>query len=228
MNGGHVAVVSAGVVRPMSWRGRTVLSGIQKTPVRGPVDVGPLGLAHDEQGDRKHHGGPDKAVLLYPGEHYQAWAGALGSVDPPAFGENLTTAEILEDNVVVGSIYLVGTVALQVTQPRRPCYRLAAHHGLPDLAVQIQRTGRTGIYCRVARSGRLTAGDRLDLVLRPAHGITVAEVHRVLNIDRTDRAAAEHLLNHPEVLPASWATLLRKRLDGHLDDQSTRLYGSRD
>ncbi|MFD2468691.1 MOSC domain-containing protein [Amycolatopsis silviterrae] len=225
MSAGRVAVVSAGVVRPMSWRGRTVLSAIQKTPVRGPIDVGPLGLAHDEQGDRKHHGGPDKAVLLYPGEHYRAWAGVLGSAGPPAFGENLTTAGILEDDVVVGSTYLVGTVVLQVTQPRRPCYRLAAHHGIPDLAVQTQRTGRTGIYFRVVRPGTLAADDRIDLVHRPAHGITVAEVHRVLNVDRTDRSAAAHLLDHPGVLPVSWAALLRKRLDGHLDDQSSRLHG---
>ncbi|WP_406640242.1 MOSC domain-containing protein [Amycolatopsis sp. WGS_07] len=225
MSAGRVEIVSTGVARPMPWRGRTVLSAIRKTPVRGPIDVGPLGLAHDEQGDRKHHGGPDKAVLLYPGEHYQSWAEVLGDAALPAFGENLTTAGILEDNVVVGSIYLAGTVELQVTQPRRPCYRIAAHHGIPDLAVQTQRTGRTGIYCRVVRPGQLTAGDRLDLVFRPAHGITVAEVHRVVNVDRTDRAAAEHLLNHPDVLPASWAALLRKRLDGQLDDQSTRLHG---
>ncbi|MFD7659584.1 MOSC domain-containing protein [Actinosynnema sp. NPDC059797] len=225
MNRGRVLVVSVGVVRPLPWHGRTVASGIAKVPVEGPVEVTRLGLAGDEQGDRKRHGGPDKAVLVYPGEHYRAWAPRLGDLTAPAFGENLTTSGVLEGDVVLGSVYAVGTAVLQVTQPRRPCFRLAAHHGVEDLAVLTQRSGRTGFYCRVLTPGHVTAGDRLDLLSRPGHGITAAEVHRVLNVDRADRAAARRLLDHPDVLPASWATLLGKRLDGHLDDQAERLHG---
>ncbi len=200
-------------------------SGIEKTPVRGPVEVTRLGLTGDEQGDRKHHGGPDKAVLLYPSEHYQAWAQRLGRLTPPAFGENLTISGVLESDVVLGSIYTIGTALLQVSQPRRPCYKLAAHHGIADMAVMTQRTGRTGFYCRVLRPGHVEASDTLDLLFRPRHGITAAEVHRVLNVDRADRAAAQRLLDQPEVLPASWVALLRKRLDGQVDDQTERLQG---
>ncbi|MEV4890811.1 MOSC domain-containing protein [Nonomuraea sp. NPDC055795] len=226
MTGGRVLVVSTGAVRPLSWRGRTVPSGIEKTPADGPVEVTGLGLTGDEQADRKHHGGPDKAVLLYPGEHYRAWAPRLGRLTPPAFGENLTISGIVESDAVLGSVYAIGTVVLQVTQPRRPCYKLAAHHGIRDLAVLTQRSGRTGFYCRVLRPGHLAAGDRIRLLSRPGHGITAAEAHRVLNVDRADRAAARRLLDHPQVLPASWAGVLRGRLDGHLDDQTERLHGS--
>ncbi len=223
---GRVLVVSTGVVRPLPWHGRTVASGIGKSPVHGPVEVTRLGVTGDEQGDRKHHGGPDKALLLYPVEHYRAWARRIGHLTPPAFGENLTISGIVEDDAVLGSVYAVGTAVLQVTQPRRPCYKLAAHHGIAGLAVLTQRSGRTGFYCRVLRPGRLEAGDGLDLLFRPGHGITAAEAHRVLNVDRADRAAARRLLDHPEVLPASWVGLLRKRLDGQLDDQGERLHGS--
>ncbi|GAA1287727.1 MOSC domain-containing protein [Saccharothrix xinjiangensis] len=218
-------VVSVGVVRPLPWHGRTVASGIAKTPVAGPVEVTRLGLAGDEQGDRKRHGGPDKAVLVYPDEHYRAWARQLGDLTAPAFGENLTTTGVLEGDAVLGSVYAIGTAVLQVTQPRRPCFRLAAHHGVEDMAVLTQRSGRTGFYCRVLRPGHLTAGDTVALLSRPEHGITAAEVHRVLNVDRGDHVAARHLLDHPGVLPESWVALLRKRLDGHLDDQAERLHG---
>ncbi|QFZ24654.1 MOSC domain-containing protein [Saccharothrix syringae] len=226
MAGGRVLVVSTGTVRPLPWHGRTVASGIAKTPVRGPVEVTRLGLAGDEQGDREHHGGPDKAVLVHPGEHYREWARQLGDLTAPAFGENLTTEGVLEDDVVLGAVYAVGTTVLEVTQPRRPCFKLAAHHGVEDMAVRTQRTGRTGFYCRVLRPGLLAAGDRLEPLFRPRHGITAAEVHRVLNVDRADRAAARFLLEHPEALPTAWVGLLRKRLDGHVDDQAPRLHGS--
>ncbi|MGI5132868.1 MOSC domain-containing protein [Pseudonocardia sp. CA-107938] len=221
-----VLAVSVGTVRPLPWRGRALLSGIRKAPVDGPVDVTPLGLAGDEQGDRKHHGGPGRAVLLYPAEHYAAWAPLLGPLVWPAFGENLTTTGLLESDVVLGSVYTVGTVVLQTTQPRRPCHRLAAHHRVDDLAVHMQRTGRTGFYGRVLGAGHVEAGDRIALVQRPRHGITAAEAHRVLNVDRDDLPAARYLLDHADVLPDSWAALLRRRLDGHLDDQIARLHGN--
>ncbi|PRY39478.1 MOSC domain-containing protein [Umezawaea tangerina] len=221
----RVLVVSTGAVRSVPWHGRTVASGIGKTPVHAPVDVGAAGLAGDEQADLEHHGGPDKAVLVHPGEHYRAWAGRVGDLVPPAFGENLTTSGLLETDAVIGSVYAVGTAVLQVTQPRRPCYKLAAHNGVADLAVRTQRTGRTGFYCRVLWPGTLEAGQAIELLHRPDHGVTAAEVHRVVNVDRDDLAAARRLLDHPDLLPSSWVGLLDKRLAGHVDDQAARLHG---
>lgn len=223
--GASVVVVSTGVVRPLPWRGREVRTAIAKSPVSGRVDVGFLGLAGDERGDQVNHGGPDKAVLLYPGEHYAAWAEEVGPLATPAFGENLTTSGVLEGDAVIGAVYAVGSVLVQVSQPRRPCFKLAARHGVEDMAVRTQRTGRTGIYCRVLREGHVGAGDALIVDSEPAHGITAAEVHRVLNVDRDDVAAARRLLAHDGVLPESWVKLLHRRLDGLLEDQSARLHG---
>ncbi|ATE55653.1 MOSC domain-containing protein [Actinosynnema pretiosum] len=225
MSAARVLAVSTGAVRALPWRGREVRTGIRKSPVTGPVAVTALGLAGDEQADLEHHGGPDKAVLLYPSEHYALWAPELGGLVAPAFGENLTTAGLVESEVLLGAVYRAGTAVLQVTQPRRPCYKLAVHHGVPDLAVTTQRTGRTGFYCRVLTPGHVQAGDPLVQLDRPDHGVTAAEAHRVLNVDRADRDACLRLLAHPEVLPAQWVDLLRDRLSGRLDDQSGRLDG---
>lgn len=223
---GTVLLVSVGVVRPLAWHGRDVRTGIRKTPVDGPVELTALGPVGDEQGDRKNHGGPDKAVLLYPDEHYRGWAAEIGPQARPGFGENLTITGILERDAVLGAVYAVGTAVLRVSQPRRPCYKLAAHHGVDDMAVRTQTSGRTGFYCRVLQPGSVTAGDAVDLVDRPAHGITAAEVHRVLNVDRADLAGVRRLLDHPDLLPESWVRTLRSRLDGQLDDQSPRLHAT--
>ena len=226
MTDAQVLAVSVGHARPLQWRGRAITTAIAKAPTTEPVEVDQGGLAGDEQGDRVHHGGPDKAVMTYPSEHYAAWSSRLGQVSYPAFGENLTTAGLLEQATVLGSVYRVGTVVVQATQPRRPCYKLAALHGVPDMAVLTQSTGRTGIYFRVLEPGHLRVGDRIRLLSQPGHGITAAEVHRVLNIDRTDLAGARHLLAHPDVLPASWRQTLQKRFTDELDDHTERLYGT--
>ncbi|MGD9986948.1 MOSC domain-containing protein [Pseudonocardia sp.] len=221
----RVLTVSVGTVNTLRWNGRTMPSAIAKVPVAGPVEVGGSGLVGDRQADRKNHGGPDKAVLLYPGEHYRAWDHLPDDADRPAFGENLTLHGVLESDAVIGAVYLVGTAMLQVTQPRRPCYKLAAHHGIRDMAVRVQDTGRTGFYARVLRSGQVRGGDVVEAVSVPEHGITAADVHRVLNVERDDLPAARRLLATPGLLPESWAALLRRRLDGRLEDESRRLHG---
>ncbi|MGV0838320.1 MOSC domain-containing protein [Mycolicibacterium thermoresistibile] len=226
MTRSEVLAVSVGRTRQFPWRGRHVTSAIAKSMVDEAVTIGPLGLTGDEQGDRLHHGGPDKAVLAYAGEHYTAWSEEVGPLDYPAFGENLTTIGLMEHDVVLGAVYRIGTAVLQVSQPRQPCYKLAVFHQRPDMAVLTQQTGRVGIYFRVLTPGTVRAGDSITLLSRPEHGITAAETHRILNIDRHDREAARRLLAHPDVLPARWQRTLRKRLDGVLDNQARRLYGS--
>lgn len=225
MTGRRVVAVSVGAVQQLPWHGRVVESGIRKSATSDPVAVGPLGLAGDQQADRRYHGGVDKAVLAYPYEHYHAWAGELDHLDIPAFGENLTTTGLLESDTVLGSVFDVGTTTLQVTTPRRPCYKLAAAHGVDDLAVMTQANGRTGMYLRVLTPGFVRAGDSIVPRHRPAHGITAAEVHRILNIDHDDHDGVRRLLRNPEVLPSRWVALLENRLAGRRENQNSRLGG---
>lgn len=220
-----VVTVSVGVVTNRSWRGRIERSAIGNAPLDGPVAVGPLGLAGDEQADRKNHGGPDKAVLAYSAEHYAAWRADGLDFEAPAFGENLTTVGLTETTVVLGSVYQVGGTVLQAASPRRPCYKLAAFHDVVDLTVRTQRLGRVGVYFRVLEPGTVRAGDEFELLSRPGHGISAAEVHRVLNLDRGDLAGTRRLLEHPEALPDHWVEMLRGRLAGFEEDASPRLLG---
>lgn len=152
-----------------------VLSGIVKTPVAGPVAVGKLGLAGDEQADLSVHGGLDKALYAYPSEHFPFWqaqrAAALAAnhaATPPspaspllpgALGENLTLHGITEDQVWVGDRLQIGEVLLEVTEPRQPCFKLNAHLGFNQAVRLMVQSMRTGFYLRVLQTGSITVGD---------------------------------------------------------------------
>ena len=172
--------VNVGLPRPLATRKGDVLSGIVKTPVAGRVLVRRLGLNGDGQADLTVHGGPDKAVYAYSLDHYPHWAATLARADlePGAFGENLTVDGMLEHQVRVGDIYRIGSATLQVTRPRSPCFKLAAHLALPDFPKAFLASGRTGFYLRVLEEGALGAGDPIALVSSPPSGLTVLEDSR--------------------------------------------------
>ena len=168
--------VNVGTARPLAGGTSTA---IDKRAVIGPVVVGPLGLEHDEQVDRAHHGGPDRAVYAYAFEATAAWEAALGrSLWPGAFGENLTTIGLDVDGAVIGEVWQVGTVVLQVRLPRIPCRVLEAFHERPGLQREFIAAARPGAYLAVLEPGRVRAGDPVVVTDRPAHGVTVAEVFR--------------------------------------------------
>jgi MOSC domain-containing protein YiiM len=147
-----------------------IATGIHKAPVAGPVAVGKLGLAGDEQADLSVHGGLDQAVYAYPSEHYAFWAAQRLRVfkreEPlPAgsMGENLTLQGVLEKDVWVGDRLTIGDVVLEVTAPRSPCYKFAAKMGFAHAVKLMVQSGATGFYCRVLRTGHLQAGDAVAL-----------------------------------------------------------------
>ena len=163
----------------------TVVTGIFKKPVKGPVFVRPWGLEGDGQADtrvfngRQIHGGELKAVYLYPAEHYSLWSAELGRELPfGQFGENLTVDGVLEYEIRIGDVLSVGAVVLQVTEPRGPCYKLDIRMGIPEFKEQMRATGRTGFYTRVIEPGILAKGDAVERVETDEHQPTVLEVHR--------------------------------------------------
>lgn len=170
--------VNASLAKPQTGA-RSGTSAIDKRAVLGSVDVRTLGVAGDEQADRKHHGGVDKAVYAYANESTAAWEAALGrSLWPGAFGENLTTVGLDVDGAVIGETWAVGSVVLQVRQPRIPCRVLELFHDRPGLQREFVAAARPGAYLAVLQEGSLRAGDALRVLDRPAHGVTVAEVFR--------------------------------------------------
>ena len=203
-------IVSVNVGRPQQIsvrRGRPVMSAIGKAPVDGRVRVEGVNVAGDDQGDRRVHGGPDKAVYAYACEDAAWWAAELGrEIVPGMFGENLTTEGVDVSGAVVGERWRVGTVELEVCQPRIPCFKLGLRFGDPLMVRRFGEASRPGAYLRIVREGELGAGDAIEVVARPAHGVTVALVSRAILLDDSLRARAA---SAPE-LAAGLAKYLRQ------------------
>lgn len=209
---------------------RAAPSGIHKTPVSGRVFVGPEGLVCDAQGDRKHHGGPEKALHHYAFEHYDYWRAVIGPREvlarPGAFGENLATSGRSEDSVAVGDTFRIGEALIQVSQGRQPCWKLNARFDVPDMALQVQRTGFTGWYYRVIETGFIQEGDALDLVDRVSPDWTLRRLWRALYVDTLNFAelTAISRLDH---LASSWRGYATKRLESRkVENWSRRLNGA--
>jgi MOSC domain-containing protein YiiM len=184
--------VNVGQPRQVSVRrGRPVMSAIGKAPVDGRVRVEGINLAGDDQADRRVHGGPDKAVYAYASEDAAWWAHELGrEVVPGMFGENLTTEGVDISGAVVGERWRVGTVELEVCQPRLPCFKLGLRFEDPRMVRRFGEASRPGAYLRIVREGELAAGDAVEVLSRPAHGVTVALVSDAILRDDSLRPAA--------------------------------------
>ncbi|MCC7393874.1 MAG: MOSC domain-containing protein [Sphingomonadaceae bacterium] len=147
-------------------------SGFIKSPCAGPVSLTPLGLAGDEQADRVHHGGVDKAMLHYAIDHRAAWIAEQGELAdilgaPGAFGENIAAAGWTEKDICIGDKMRIGSALVEVSQGRQPCWKLGRRFGRPDMVARVVATIRCGWYYRVIEPGVLAAGDKISLIDRP-------------------------------------------------------------
>ncbi len=164
---GHVRTYgSPGAQNPLE---RPWTSAIRKESVSGPVWAGREGLSGDQQYDRHGHGGPDRALLMYPADHYPRWRAEWGRKDigPGSFGENLTVSGLTEDLVCIGDVFRIGDARVEVSSPRGPCQNLARLHGIPDLVRQVTQNHRSGWYLRVLHEGWVEAGMEVFLLDRP-------------------------------------------------------------
>ena len=160
--------VNVGLPREIFHDGRMIRTSIFKSPVAGRVRVRALNIDGDRQADLTVHGGPSKAIYVYPSEHYHFWRRELGDEEltPGAFGENLTTEGLLEKELNIGDRLCVGSVELAVTEPRLPCYKLGVRFNRDDMVKRFLRSRRTGFYCAVMREGELERG-RYHYASRP-------------------------------------------------------------
>lgn len=190
-------------------------SAIDKRPVSGRVALSALGLAGDNQADRVHHGGPDKALHVYPAEHYLAWREQFPAQADlfgiGGFGENLATHGLREDNVCLGDIFRLGDARVQVSQGRSPCRKLNLRFARPDMPEQVLASGRTGWYFRVIETGTVGPGDDLTLVERHDPAWPIDRLVRALFGATPDPAALRELAGHPR-LAANWRERAARRL----------------
>jgi MOSC domain-containing protein YiiM len=200
----HSINVSGGL-RKVEFAGQTVITGFFKTPVSGKVHAHQLGLEGDAQGDLRVHGGPDKAVYFYPQEHYQDWEELLGTgpLSPGSFGENITSRGLLETDLSVGDVIRIGTVIMQVLQPRSPCYKLQMKFDRPDMVALFMRQNQPGWYASVLQEGTLTKSDAIEIVSRAPERISIADIwHYSLKAELDEKTRRQ--VSGLDLLPAFW------------------------
>jgi MOSC domain-containing protein YiiM len=209
----RLLAVSAGLPREVVWHGRTVATSIWKMPVTGRAHVGRLNIAGDQQSDLAVHGGPEKAVYVYPSEHYEYWKRELPGADLPwgAFGENFTTEGLLEPAVAIGDRLQVGSAEFLVTQPRMPCFKLGIRFSRDDMVKRFLRSGRSGFYLAVLREGEVGSGDPIEITQREDHGVTVADISALYRAEADDEALLRRAAA-VRSLPEAWRSYFRKKL----------------
>jgi MOSC domain-containing protein YiiM len=214
----RLASVNVGLPRVIgaSHWGKPIRSGIVKQPVTAAsIYLDTLNLEGDRQADLTVHGGRDKVVYAYPVEHFPLWNEELGTdFAPGTFGENLTTAGWLEDDVRIGDIWAWGEARLQVSQPRSPCYKLATITCRPDLLKRFVRTGRTGWYLRVLQAATVPVSGPIQVIERDPAGISVLLAHRATLPGALDRTEVEAVVS-VNALASDWRRWVLQQLDRH-------------
>ncbi|MBC8716629.1 MOSC domain-containing protein [Ochrobactrum sp. Marseille-Q0166] len=218
----------AGQIAPLGPRGAP--SGIDKKPVSGSVRLLREGLECDAQGDRKVHGGPEKALHHYPHDHYASWVDDVGRNPrlemPGAFGENISTTGLTEHNVAVGDRFRLGSALVEVSQGRQPCWKLNARFDITDMATRVQKSGRSGWYYRVLEEGMVSTGDTMRLVERLSPEWTLHRVWHLLYVDMLNYDELALMAEIPH-LADGWKRYAVRRLENRkVEDWSARLQGN--
>lgn len=208
----EIVSVNVGLPQTIIYQGKELVTGIYKYPVSSSLHVTKTQLDGDGQADLTVHGGADKALCVYPEEHYAHWEQALGQkMEAGTFGENLTVRGLLEDQVCIGDTYAIGDVIVQVSQPRQPCHKLAKRLDWTDAVLQVQETGYTGYYLRVLTEGVISKNAQVKLIAKDEAGVTVAYANQIKYHEKTNIEAAQQLAAI-QSLSASWKQSFLKRL----------------
>ena len=205
--------VNVGLPREITVGGKTVKTSIWKYPVQGRVHVSTLNLDGDQQSDLSVHGGVDKAVYLYPSEHYSYWRTQLLDVELPwgAFGENFTSDGVLEEQIRIGDRIRVGSAEFIVTQPRMPCYKLGIRFNRRDMVKRFLQSKRSGFYLAVIREGEVKKGDAIEFIEKQEAGVTITDIVNLYTVDSQNQELLRRATEVP-ALPQSWKDYFRTRL----------------
>ena len=211
---GTITGLYAGTVQPMP--GDRRWTAIFKQPVIGRMAIGPEGLIGDAQADRRVHGGPDKALHHFPLETHARLAAmfpeAAGTLGAGALGENISTSGIDEHSACLGDVFALGQARVQLCQPRTPCWKIEARHGVEGMTRAIAEAGIAGWYYRVLAIGDVACGDRIELIDRQRDAVSLAEFWAVVQEHRPPIEALERLQAIPG-LASGWQRKLAERID---------------
>ncbi|AXI41941.1 MOSC domain-containing protein [Sulfitobacter sp. SK011] len=209
----RVLAISIGKPRMIRHMGKDVPTAIHKKPIGGLCMVRRTNIDGDEQANLKAHGGPDKAVLASPIEHYSFYNDLYGQepFEHGHFGENLTTEGLVESEVRIGDQFSVGRAVFEVTMPRMPCYKFGVKLGSSKALETCISTAKTGFYLRVLQEGTIEAGNNIERVKTDETAPSVEEVHRLRFFGQRNVIEMQRVLRN-EALSAVLKNLFAERI----------------
>lgn len=222
---GKVASVLIGKKRPYA---QNTISAINKQSQSTRQQITELGIVGDEQGDPIFHGGVEKAIHIYPSEHYEYWREELG-IKPilqnaGAFGENISSVGLTESDICINDVILIGTTLLQVFQGRMPCWKLNVRCEEPEMTLKLQETLKTGWYFRVLKEGDIGIGDDIVLQMRSYPNWSLSRIMKIIYDGSLNSVVLKEMLELP--LVDSWNKLITKKIElGEVENWDHRLYG---
>ncbi|EOO27183.1 cytoplasmic protein [Bacillus cereus BAG1X2-3] len=217
--------LSIGLPKEVTYGGKVINTGINKKQVKEPVYLSFVKFNGDGQADLVHHGGVDKAVCVYTGDHYPYWEKELNQdLVYGAFGENITVSGMREEDVCIGDTFELGEAIVQVTQPRQPCFKLAKKYNIPKLPLYFQETGYTGFYFRVLKEGWVSSVDTLKRLQSDPKGVSVAFANRIMHKEKQNIEGVKRILE-VNALSSSWRKSFEKRISGEEINTKERLEG---
>ena len=213
---GRLVSVNVGMPKNVQWRGKTVYTGIWKTPVEGPVMVRRINIEGDGQGDLAGHGGEQRAVMVYQTESYDFWKTYLNRDDlaPGNFGENFTVTGLPDADVCIGDRYRIGDAEFEVTQPRVTCFRVGVRLDEPEMPNLLVAQHRPGFYFRVITEGQVRAGDDIVRTRRGPHELSVADVDALLYLPDRNVEQLRKIVDVPALSPG-WQQSFNEMLAAH-------------
>lgn len=186
--------LNVGETKEYVWNDQLEQSAIGKSKV-AEAFLSKFGFALDGVANTKAHGGPDRAVCLYPYEHYTLWEKEFGKrLSLPAFGENITTIGMTEKEMYIGDVVQIGDAVIEVTQGRVPCSTISKHNGIPPLLNRVFETCLTGYFFRVIKEGTIYANAEIKLMDRVQENYSILRGNQILFHEQENLEAIEEML----------------------------------
>ncbi|WP_245831080.1 MOSC domain-containing protein [Sediminibacillus massiliensis] len=192
--------------------GKELYSGFIKSPIEETSYLSSTGFEGDGQADLKNHGGEDKAVLGYALNHYSYWENTYNrKFAIPSFGENITVDGLTEKETYIGDVYKLGGATIQVSQPRKPCYKIAEVHQIKEIPAAVTETGFSGYYFRVLEEGHVHHSDTLELVEQDSFKVSISYIYEVLYHRKHGIEGMDRILEAEALANSLSQSIIKKR-----------------
>jgi MOSC domain-containing protein YiiM len=194
-------VVSTNIANPttIEWNGEKVDTGLYKTPVSTSIFLGKTGVRNDHVIDLKHHGGENKACYFFAANHYDHFKALYPNLDWQfgMFGENITIDNFEETNIRIGDTFKIGTAVIQISEPRKPCYKLGVRFNNQKILKDFIQSSYSGFYVRIIQEGEVKNGDSLHLIERNTNDLSVEDVFSLLSYNKDNELLKQVIKEEP-------------------------------